>query len=236
MALPKHAITEDRNLEAQSSKASEALMRHRWHWTLDESNAERVSLREYAREVGRSFSTIHADANGYALTQGDRAVPISEARERAGMGAETEAATEAVAQARGLSFKHTRQDRPVEVRRVREIARERAEKHGTSVEEEAPKVADWLVRSEKAEETRQAERKERLGLRFVEMEGYLKNAQRKLVDALNMSHDVPWGDEERELLASTVQNVRALLNLIDLALVGAAEVDWDSELAALTKE
>lgn len=236
MSLPTGVIQEDHSLEVQSSKASEALMRHRWHWTLDESNSERVPIKTYAREIGKSPRLVAGYAKGYEILKGDAGVTPSDALERAKMGAETWAATEAVAEARGVQPKTARMDRPVEVRRVREIARERAEKHGTSVEEEAPKVADWLVRSEKAEDSRQAERKERLGLRFVEMEGYLKYAQRKLVDALNMSHDVPWGDEERELLASTVQNVRALLNLIDLALVGAAEVDWDSELAALTKE
>jgi hypothetical protein len=39
----------------------------------------------------------------------------------------TEAATEAVAQAHGLAFHYARQERAPEVRRVREIARERAE-------------------------------------------------------------------------------------------------------------
>lgn len=56
----------------------------------------------------------------------------NEARERAALGAETEAATEAVSKARGVSFSHTRKDRPVEVRRVREMARQRVEKVRTT--------------------------------------------------------------------------------------------------------
>jgi hypothetical protein len=92
MSLPAQVIREDRQLEKARESTAETLMRHRWHWTLDESNPDRVSMREYARAVGRSFSTINADATGYALTQGDRDIPISQARERANMGAETQPA------------------------------------------------------------------------------------------------------------------------------------------------
>jgi hypothetical protein len=36
------------------------------YWTLDESNAERVSVSEYTRAVGRDESTIRTYARGYA--------------------------------------------------------------------------------------------------------------------------------------------------------------------------
>jgi hypothetical protein len=197
----KDYVKTDRELEAAASSTAEAIAAHRWHWTLDESNPERVSIREYAREVGRHRRVIGKMAQGYADWTAGAAggATLSECIERASMSAESEAATEAVAEARGITFKTARQSRPVETRRVREIARERAEQRGTTVEEEAPKVADWIVKSEQAEQRRQDERKERIGLRFVEMEGHLTKAKRALVDALNLSHNVPWGDEEREL-------------------------------------
>ena len=182
--LPGSAIEADHQLERATDSASEALAKHRWHWTLDESNPDRVGLREYARAVGRALSTIQSYANGYAIKQTDRDVSVSAAIGRAGMGAETRAAVQAVADARGVGFTHARQSRPTETRRVREMARDRAERHGTSVEEEAPKVAQAIVRSERAEQRSRDERRERLGLRFVEMEGKLAKAKTALINAL----------------------------------------------------
>lgn len=235
MNLPIKVIESDHRLESTVTKASKALAAHRWHWTLDESNPHRVSIRAYARAVGRDPKTITGHANGYArfVAEGGAALGLNESIERAKMGAETEAATEAVANARGISLGITRKTRYTEVRRVREMARERAEKHGTSVEEEASKAAGWIVKAEKAKTNRQEERKQRLSLRFIEMEGKLHKAKRALTDALNLAHSVPWGDEERQLLSSAVGNVKSLLGLIELALVGSADVDWDAELASL---
>src|SRR4051794_4243622 len=107
-SLPKKVITEDRRLDQTQTKAAEALMRLRWHWTLDKSNADRVSMNAYAAAVSKSRGTIQRDAKGYALMKAPgssgRATSPNEARGRANMGAESQAATEAVAEARGVSF------------------------------------------------------------------------------------------------------------------------------------
>lgn len=233
--LPPQAIATDRRLDDNTKRANEDLAKHRWHWTLDETNPDRVSIRAYARDVGRAKITIQNQVKGYAAwTVGGRARPLGEEIERAGMSGETEAATAAVAKARGTSFKQARESRPTEVRRVREIARERAEKHGTSVEEETEKVADWNVKAEKATTRQQTERAQRHSLRFIDVEGHLNKALRSLTDALNASHGVPWETEERELLNDTISKVRALLDLVDLGLSGTADVDWDAELAKIT--
>lgn len=137
VSLPKHVIEEDRQLDEAVSRTSEALARLRWHWTLDEHNEERVSVREYARQVGRSFPAVHSYANGFRISR-DRGIPISEAIERARVSAETEAATEAVAEARGVAFSTARQQYSAEVRYSRIVARVLAERNGTSVEEEMP--------------------------------------------------------------------------------------------------
>jgi hypothetical protein len=113
------------------------------------------------------------------------------------------------------------------------MARERAEKHGTTVEDEAVKVADWIVKSEKADAKQTQERKQRLGLRYIEIEGKLSRMKALGVEVLNISHDVNLGDEEQELLRYTLETIKALLSLIDLRLAGAADVDWDAELAKL---
>ena len=234
MTLPQTAILQDRKLEKATSSASEALMEHRWHWTLDESNPKRVSIREYARAVGKSHVAITRDANAWVLVVNGTVNSSNEAREQALMGAETWAATEAVAKARGLKPGTVRQDRPVEVRRVREMARERAEQHGTSVEAETRKAADWIVKSEQSAEKEKQSRTRRLGLRFIELEEILQKMKREGVKAVNLASAIEWGDEERELLSTTVANVRSLIELVDLALVGSADIDWDAELERLT--
>jgi hypothetical protein len=233
--LPTRAIETDHRLERSATNASEALAKHRWHWTLDESNSDRVSFRAYARAVGKHEKTIRTHAKGYAdWTAGGAARTLDESIERAKLGTETEAATEAVARARGTTFGHTRSSRPTEVRRVRQVARERAEKHGTSVEDEAPKVADAIVRHERTTDRERAARQEATDLRYVEMEGHLAYAKKRLMQALNLAHQIEWDTDSQELLRDTVANIQALLGLIDTALGGAADVDWDAELAKIT--
>lgn len=234
MSLPQAAIREDNRLEKQASSASEELARHRWHWTLDETNTKRVSIREYARSVGRDEKSIRAQAKGYAgWSAGGGARTLGEEIERAKMGVENEAVVEAISEARNTTFGHTRKTRPTEIRRVREIARERAEKHGTSVEEEAPKVAEWIVKAEKAGDRNRSEKTARHSLRFVGVEANLARAQRCLDAALRESYNVPWSDDERDMLRETLDKVRQLLALVDLSIVGTADVDWDAELARL---
>lgn len=233
--LPLEVVQEDTELEGRIGKMSERLAKLRWHWTLDESNPARVSLRQYARDVGKGFSTIHSYANGYPDHR-DRDIPISEAIQLAGMSSETESATKAVSGAREVSVSTAKQSRSTEVRRVREIARERAEKHGTTVEEEAPQVAEWIVKTEQAGKQISAERKERLGLRFVEMEAKLDKVKRGLVEAVRLAQEIGWGDEEVELLQHDLANIKSLLHLVDVALIGSTDVDWDKELAKLAEE
>jgi len=50
MTLPARVIERDHTL----AKSADELMKLRWHWTLDESNAKRVGFSEYARSVGAS--------------------------------------------------------------------------------------------------------------------------------------------------------------------------------------
>ncbi|MDQ3307569.1 MAG: hypothetical protein M3499_04310 [Actinomycetota bacterium] len=150
------------------------------------------------------------------------------------MSGETAAVAEAVAKVRGVRAKTAQETRPTEIRRVRVMARDRAEQRGTTVEEEAPHAAEWIVKAETAHADQSADRKERFGLRFVEMERYLDKAKRALTDAVRM--DVDWPDDERELLTHTLANVRSLLSLVDLKLTGSSGVDFDIELEKLLAE
>jgi len=58
----RNYVWRDRELSADADE----LMQLRWHWTLDESNPERVSFAEYAAAVGTDESKIAVDANGWA--------------------------------------------------------------------------------------------------------------------------------------------------------------------------
>lgn len=229
--IPANVIREDHELEAATSRASEDLARLRWRWTLDDSNADRVSIREYARSVGRAFATVYKYVNGYALRLADRDISINEAIERAGMGAETQAVTEAVAEARGLTFSTTRQERGTEVRHVRNLAREAAERKGTTVAEEAVTIAQMAARIDESESQRKVEREARRTLRYVEMQGYLHSAIRSLQRAAAMGGS--WDGEEQELLRDTVDKVREIIVLLDARIMGTQAIDWDAELAAI---
>jgi len=233
----KDYVKKDAELEAKASMTQEALSKHRWHWTLDESNPDRVSLRQYAKDVGRSFPTINAQAKGYETWLGDRSRPISDHIALANMGVERQAATEAVAKATGKSVSTMKagQNR-AEVTEVLATARDRAERNKTTVEEEVVTVAEQRAKSKKADENLTKKRKERHSLRYVEIEGHLAGAKKKLTEALRDSENVDFSEEEMELLREAIRIIKGLLAFIDVRFGGASGNDWDTELAALTKE
>ena len=238
--LPKEIIEEDRYLDESASIAGQALASLRWHWTLDETNTDRVSFRAYARAVGVAFATVRNMATGYAAWRSDSdiAITLAEAIERAKLSTEKEAAVEAVAEARGLKFNTAAQTGEYrrEAATVLDIARDRAERRGTTVEEEIPAVAEFQAKASRAGKSQRAAHKARHGFRFIEVEGHLARAKSLLTKALAESEGVNFTDEETDLLRSTISNLKALLGLVDLRITGAADIDWDAELAALEGE
>ena len=137
-------------METRARKAAESsaekLAYHRWHWTLDQSNPDRMSYAQYARHHDRTEQVIRRSAKGYALYL-DRGgtIGITEAKKRADMSPDTEAATEAVAAARGVTFVSATNSYGTYIRRVREIAAAAALRRGTSVAAEARRVARTLA-------------------------------------------------------------------------------------------
>jgi hypothetical protein len=231
--LPEEVVHKDRQL----SQAAGDLMELRWHWTLDESNASRISITGYARQVGVSHPAISRDANAWAaylirnleVTPGGLQTP-GDFREAAGMREERRMATEAVAAATGRTFHAVAQRSPDEVNHVLETARERAEERGTLVEHEIERAAQWRAKARKAAESEKDERRRAAGLRYIELEGLAGKAMQALRKMLDVAKDVELGDEETELLTKTLADLRALLGLLDLKITGATDVDWDAEL------
>ena len=238
--LPSDAIAEDARLEGAATRSSEELARHRWHWTLDESNPNRVTFAEYARAVHRHGDTIAMQANGYRdwladqATEPDPSKGMNEYIQRSKMNTEKQAAIDAIASATGKSFNTVRKGGADAVRNVLAVAREKVER-GTAADmaEGIEKAGADLARSIQSEKKQEQDRKERHSLRYVEMEGHIAYAMRRLREALDSAADVGFTDEERELIADSLAKLRAVLNLIDARVSGTSTVDWDAELAKL---
>jgi hypothetical protein len=234
--LKQSVINEDHELEDRSSRSMEALAKHRWHWTLDESNAGRVGEREYARQVGRTVSRISLYARGYETwAVRHMANTLTEAMEQARVGAETYAATKAIAEVRGVATSTVRQKRPEEVKRVRQIAQAQAERRGTSVEAEAPRVAKMLHREEQTEQER-VERRRASPFRYVQIESELAAARRSLARALVLAGGEQWLTDEREVIQLAIDSVRKVLDTIDRRIANTSGLDMEAEINAILAE
>jgi hypothetical protein len=235
--LTTSVVNKDHELEGTAERSREALARHRWHWTLDESNPGRVSIREYARQVGRDKRTIQDMVNGYATWAGGGAPPseLPDEMERAKLRGDKLDATEAVAAARGITVGSARRHHAEEVRQVQAAAAERVERstESTTTASEARKVAEGRVKGEAARKRIENEKRRAHTIRYVRMEGFIASARRSVLAALTESQDVQFTDEERELIQHAADELRSILNLLDLRIVGDTDVDWDAELAKL---
>lgn len=147
--LPMSIIDEDDRLEGAIDKAKRELAWLRWHWTLDQSNAERVTVDEYAQSVRRKPVEIQRYARAYPLLQKSPDMGVAEAIRRAIEGKNITAAKEAVSKARRITYNTVSTDRQYrgEAREVERLAKDRAKKHGTSVAEEAPPIARKLAKA-----------------------------------------------------------------------------------------
>ena len=239
--LPQDVATRDAELQAVAADTATSLALLRWQWTLDETNPDRVSFRAYAKAAGLSDWSIRQYANGYAAwlaARGESAPShpgqrtLTEHINLARMGTERQAAAKAVAKATGRPVSQ----HAVANKRALETARERAERRGTSVEEEVESVAEWHERKRRADKKEKDESRKMVAFRYMEVEDHLHAAKIALVKALNAAKDVDLNDEHLDILRATVAQARAVLDLIDLRMAGSVEVDWDAELADLTGE
>lgn len=236
-------VERDRELEAAHGRTLAELAEHRWHWTLDEQNPKRVTFAEYARGVGRAPSIVQAMAHGYVAWQKNRHVPVAAGApdnlygfiEQAKLGAAKAEATQAVAVASGKSFATVATSGRSEVREVLATAQDRAERRGTRVSDELPKVAQARAASQKATRERDASRRAS-AFRIVEFEGHLGAAVRRLRAALQLVRELEFEDEEVELIEGTIRQLRTLIELVDVRVTGQAGIDWDDEFAQIMEQ
>jgi hypothetical protein len=229
----KSIIAEDRRLRDQADNASEALAKLRY----DNTVGAGVAIREYARQVGIDPGTISRYVKAHELLISEQhTVSISQALVRANTSADRSAVVEAIAERKGLApatvarggAKYER-----ERHRVETVARGRAERHGTSVAEEAVAASEWVERQSSAAQRNQSEKKARKGVALVNLDAQLDRARRALVNALNESHGLDLDDDERTLIADALEKIRAVLRLLDMRFTGGVDVDWDKELLKL---
>ncbi len=242
--LPNEVVAADHQLEQSASKASESLTKHRWHWTLDETNPDRVSIRAYARAVGRGHQTILAQVNGYAAWQAQggpaHRTTLGEQVERASMSVQKAEIVEAVAEANKVTFQGARQRYAPDVTRVREAVEKAVERKPDMTSEEktdyAKRTAETIARSKASEVTRRTERAKQRSAMFMRIDAKLAHARSDLQDVLHYGKDLGLSSDETEDVKGALDKIKSFANLIDLALTGSMDVDWDAELAKIGGE
>lgn len=242
--LPAEVVREDHKLEETAESTHAALAKLRWHWTLDEENDKRVSLRQYARETGRAEGAIRKSAHGYvryAHSAHARGMTISEAVERAGHAADKQIVIEAVAQTNGMTFRNARERHYPEVKAVEAAVEKKAEKLEGEGEEFTPedradyakRLAETRKRLRDREERERQEYKASHSRQFMDALANVGKARQTLRAALKIVRDAELTDDEKELIEQANSDTQALSSMITAALTGESGVDWDRELAAL---
>lgn len=246
--LPAEVVREDRDLEQSREAASEALAHLRWHWTLNESNPDAVSLRSYAKSVGRHTDTILVYARGYVLlTHSVGEHSISECIERARHSADKQTIIEAVAEANDMTFINARQRHKDEVREVKHAVRNEEERRAEDnesftpedKEEYAHKVAKMKADSRKAEERHREEQRRNHSLKFMEMDALASKVRQASRELLDVTRDVDLGvfsEEEVRLLERQIVAAHEMVGLTRTALSGDSGTDWDKALADLEEK
>ena len=156
-----------------------------------------------------------------------------EYRAMASVGELKRAAAEAVAAAHGIRVDNVLSNRRNDVDDVVNIARSAAERRGTTPEEEVDRVADHQKKAADTRASAAEARKARHTMRWLGIEGKVTKALRELNAALAESEGVEFTAEEREMIAESVGKLRAVLNLLDMRIIGTADIDWDAEAAKL---
>ena len=240
--LPKTIVREDARLEKAATAATEELASLRWHWTVDEDNPHRVSIREYAASIGRAEPNVRHMVNGYAewldkgAIAGDR-TDLADTIALNKFGSDKRAIVEAYTKATGVkpgnAVTGTNPHRS-KVNAAHEIAKRRAADNGTSIADEAKDAVKWVVTGEKAKNRKRQNRKADHDYEFVMTYSALGRARKALVDAIEHMKGVQFRDEEREELVKEFDRLRAASRLAALELKGNSGTDWDAELAKLS--
>jgi predicted nucleic acid-binding Zn-ribbon protein len=247
-AVATEVIQADHRLEQEADRAGEALAKHRWHWTLDESNPDRVSFSAYARAVGRDPESIRKMVTGYVRYVesrddpgiGQASLSLQDHVQLEGVKQADREIVEETAKGLGLAISNTRAHHKDDVSRVRDAVAEATEREPDITPERrrevARRTASNIAESRKVEREGRERLRERKSAQAVLIEGELAKARYGLIGALNYAREVDpstFPADFLDQLHRSLGDIDALLKLLRSALGGAADIDWDAELAKL---
>ncbi len=230
------AIEQDRKLEAANDVGLEALARHRWHWTLDESNPDRVTITEYAQRAGRVREAITRMVNGYDKYQRVPAGTQSLADLIATAGSSEQRATviREVAKATGWTPGNVAKNETRLIRDVRDRAEERAAERGTTVDEEIPHVAATAAAVRQSQSNYRKQLRATKSRRLLAAEGRMATVLKALREMLQDAEAEDFDTDEIEMILKMIRQSRAFLGLVEVKLTGdQSGTDWDAELQRL---
>jgi hypothetical protein len=242
VSLPAVVVEQDHKL----AKSAEELMKHRFHWTLDENNPNRIGFTDYARQVGVDEKRIRTDAKAWVKYLAASADPISRAKpgapqtpddfkELENVGEEAEKASIALAKAYGTSPGNVAKHMKKKVKKVVTTARGRAAKKGTTIAYEIRVAAKTLVQHEKDVEKEKEDHKAAHSDAFIDFEGDAAAVMLKMKKMIKSGKGLEFDEEESELILETLGRLQDVLNLLKLAFSAEAlDVDWDMEFQRIT--
>jgi hypothetical protein len=239
--LSKKVIAEDHRLEKESQRATEALAQLRWHWTLDESNPDRVSIREYAQQVGRNHATIIRMVNGYVeWASGDSRVTtdLHDVIALQRFGKDRRSVVEQYSKKTGVAPGNTvgnstiRHDKAIQ--QAEAIAKQRAVEKGTSIAQEAAKAVEWVLKEKEHAQRQEDRRQVDKNTTRSQAASNADNALRHLQTMARKVKGVKFNKADREYLLDYLEKIHATADLIALEINGESGTDWDAALAGLT--
>jgi predicted nucleic acid-binding Zn-ribbon protein len=242
MRLPTEVVETDHRLETAAEKASDDLAKHRWHWTADEANPERVTFSQYARAVGRDPDTIRNMVVGYVGFLDDQGTgrTVQDHIQLAIVRESDREVIEETAKGLGLAVSTTRAQHKDDVSRVRDAVADATEQKPDITPDErravARRTATNIAKSRQIERESRQHLRERKSALAVMLEGELTKARYGLIGALNYAREIDqatFPGEFLEQIQRSLGDIDALVKLVRSAVGGAADIDWDAELEKL---
>jgi hypothetical protein len=231
------AIKLDDRLDDGVRMAQEDLAKHRWHWTLDESNDDRMSLRSYAAASGKAFATVQSYANGYAASlTGPPGRSLADEIALANMGADKQIVAAAVANVEGVTVSSvaSRRGGSDSLANLKAMAEEVADREKITLEAAAKSVAERRKKTKIMAENKATKEKAAHTRRYLSIEAGIAKAKSLLIAALKEAEGVGFVDDELEMLRDSIGTLKSVLTMLDVRVGGESDTDWDRELANLT--
>ena len=235
-AVPHDAVQQDLKLEARADRAGKDLAAHRWHWTLDPGNPDRVSFHAYGAAVGRSFTSIRRQATGYDNWLKDPSVSLTDHIARANMSEQRALTAQAVADAYGIKVATVAVNHSDVLAELMAQAQRKVEPGKVEFADALSDVMEFHKKAKKAREEKTTRMKARHGIRFVAVEAEINRSHNAVTRALNEAHGVEWTEHEEQLLRESVARLKAVVSLLEMSVAGVTDIDWDHELAELNKQ